>query len=242
MHSAPTSTPPMGRPVLQRFHQGQTVNPGILRPDSSGGPSRGTSPIVPSEPWPERFNTSMLRSRCSKAMPGLRHRAFAAKSRRSARSAALTISLSITKTSGGASGRPARPRRVFWVSSSACNASLMTSPVVSPTWAGYAPCLAILRTLHVGFLNDCFFEPATALCLDRNRSTDRSVPVLAHCSPDRCPNSCITRRHLAPWKASIAEADALLAKPGLPPLQRAALIADNARKRQVVAPLIEGTP
>jgi integrase len=100
----------------------------------------------------------------------------------------------------------------------------------------------LARTLHVGFLNDCFFEPATALCLDRNRSTDRSVPVLAHCSPDRCPNSCITRRHLAPWKASIAEADALLAKPGLPPLQRAALIADNARKRQVVAPLIEGTP
>jgi hypothetical protein len=59
---------------------------------------------------------------------------------------------------------------------------------------------------------------------------------------DRCPNSCITRRHPALWKASIAEADALLANPGLPPLQRAALIADNARKRRVIEPLDGGTP
>jgi len=100
----------------------------------------------------------------------------------------------------------------------------------------------LARTLHVGFLNDCFFEPATALCLDQDRATDRSAPILTHCSPDRCPNSCITSRHLAPWKASIAEADALLANPGLPPLQRAALIADNARKRRVVEPLDGGTP
>ena len=100
----------------------------------------------------------------------------------------------------------------------------------------------LVRTLHVGFLNDCFFEPATALCLERDRAADRSAPILTHCSPDRCPNSCITRRHLAPWKASIAEADALLANPGLPPLQRAALIADNARKRRVVEPLDGGTP
>jgi hypothetical protein len=95
----------------------------------------------------------------------------------------------------------------------------------------------LARTLHVGFLNHCFFEPATALCLDRDRAADRSAPILTRCSPDRCPNSCITRRHLAPWKASIAEADALLVNPGLPPLQRAALIADNARKRRVVEPL-----
>jgi hypothetical protein len=97
-------------------------------------------------------------------------------------------------------------------------------------------------TLHVGFLNDCFFDPATALCLERDRAADRSAPILTHCSPDRCPNSCITRRHLAPWKASIAEADALLANPGLPPLQRAALVADNARKRRVIEPLDGGTP
>jgi integrase len=95
----------------------------------------------------------------------------------------------------------------------------------------------LARSLHVGFLNDCFFEPATALCLDRNGTKDRSVPILSHCSPDRCPNSCITRRHLPPWEASIGEADTLLKDKRLPPLQRAALVADNARKRLLIAPL-----
>jgi len=95
----------------------------------------------------------------------------------------------------------------------------------------------LARTLHVGFLNDCFFEPATALCLDRSGTNDRSAPVLAHCSPDKCPNSCITRKHLAPWSASIAEADTLLKDKRLSSLQRKALVADNKRKRMLIAPL-----
>jgi hypothetical protein len=82
---------------------GPDGKPWHLPPDSSGASSRGTSQTVPSEPWPERYNTSMLRSRCSKAMPALQHRVFAVKSSRNARSAALTTSSSTTKTSGGAS-------------------------------------------------------------------------------------------------------------------------------------------
>jgi hypothetical protein len=95
----------------------------------------------------------------------------------------------------------------------------------------------LARTLHVGILNDCFFEPATALCLDRSGTKDRTAPVLSHCSPDRCPNSCITQRHLPPWEASIGEADNLLNDKRLSRLQRAALVADNTRKRLLIAPL-----
>jgi hypothetical protein len=98
----------------------------------------------------------------------------------------------------------------------------------------------LARTLHVGFLNDCFFDPDTALCLDRSGTTDRSAPVLSHCSPDRCPNSCIARRHLGAWEESIAQADTLLRNKRLSPLQRRALTDDNARKRRLIAPLKEG--
>ncbi|HWL19137.1 MAG TPA: hypothetical protein VNS33_05675 [Bradyrhizobium sp.] len=98
------------------------------------------------------------------------------------------------------------------------------------------------RTLHVGLLADCFFDPDTALCLDREEaSIERSAPALSHCRPDRCPNACITRRHLAPWQASIAEGDRILADRELSPFQREALLQDNERKRRLIAPLLEGT-
>ncbi|RUV32469.1 hypothetical protein EOA86_02340 [Mesorhizobium sp. M5C.F.Ca.IN.020.32.2.1] len=99
------------------------------------------------------------------------------------------------------------------------------------------------RTLHVGLLADCFFDPDTALCLDREEApVERSAPALSHCRPDRCPNACITRRHLAPWQASIAEGERMLGEGRLSPLQRQALLQDNERKRSLIAPLIEGGP
>jgi hypothetical protein len=99
------------------------------------------------------------------------------------------------------------------------------------------------RTLHVGLLADCFFDPDTALCLDREGATsDRSVPALSHCRPDRCPNACVTRRHLAPWQMSIAKGEQMLRMKRLSPLQRQIIADDNERKRQLVAPLLEGSP
>jgi len=99
------------------------------------------------------------------------------------------------------------------------------------------------RTLHVGLLADCFYDPDTALCLDReNATTDRSVPALSHCRPDRCPNACVTRRHLAPWQASIAESEHLLRDRRLSSLQHQVLAEDNERKRRLIAPLLEGPP
>jgi len=99
------------------------------------------------------------------------------------------------------------------------------------------------RTLHVGLLADCFFDPDTALCLDREgATTDQSAPTLSHCRPDRCPNACITRRHLAPWQMSIADGEEMLRTKRLSSLQRQIITDDNERKRQLIAPLLERPP
>ncbi|MGP2492900.1 hypothetical protein ACTDI4_14900 [Mesorhizobium sp. PUT5] len=99
----------------------------------------------------------------------------------------------------------------------------------------------LARTLHVGYLNDCFFDPSTALCLREAEIPSASAPVLSRCAPDRCPNACLVERHLPPWEASIAQAEDLLADKRLSPLQREALRSDNERKRRLIAPLKERT-
>jgi hypothetical protein len=99
------------------------------------------------------------------------------------------------------------------------------------------------RALHVGLLADCFFDPDTALCLDREGAPpDRSAPTLSHCRPDRCPNACITRRHLAPWQMSIADGEEMLRTKRLSSLQRQIITDDNERKRKLIAPLLKRPP
>ncbi|HLP68644.1 MAG TPA: hypothetical protein VK181_14105 [Rhizobium sp.] len=99
----------------------------------------------------------------------------------------------------------------------------------------------LARTLHVGYLNDCFFEPATALCLDRSAALP-SQPILSNCAPDRCPNSCIARRHLPAWQAAIAHAEAMLDEKRLSSVQRSAIRQDRDRMRKLIAPLLEERP
>ena len=41
------------------------------------------------------------------------------------------------------------------------------------------------RTLHVGILADCFFDPATAACMRNATDPARSAPILALCEPTR---------------------------------------------------------
>jgi hypothetical protein len=96
----------------------------------------------------------------------------------------------------------------------------------------------LARTLHVGYLNDCFFEPATALCLGRSTGSE-SQPILSNCAPDRCPNSCIARRHLPPWQAAIAHAETMLEEKRLSSVQRSAIRQDRDRMRKLIAPLLE---
>jgi hypothetical protein len=96
----------------------------------------------------------------------------------------------------------------------------------------------LARTLHVGILNDCFFDPATALCL-RSPDKDRSLPKLSSCAPDRCPNSCITHRHVPAWQAAIDDADRHLKNKHLSSMQRMAIRRDRNRMGELIAPLLE---
>ncbi|GGM11397.1 hypothetical protein GCM10010129_64270 [Streptomyces fumigatiscleroticus] len=79
---------------------------------------------------------------------------------------------------------------------------------------------ASAHTLHIGTLNDCYYQPETALC--RNSSGDDS-PMLNNCRPDRCANSTITTRHRPGWEAARGESERALAFVGLSDLQRTAL-------------------
>ena len=99
----------------------------------------------------------------------------------------------------------------------------------------------LARTLHVGYLNDCFFEPGTALCLDRSTNS-ASQPILSNCAPDRCPNSCIARRHLPAWQAAIAHAEAMLQEKRLSNVQRTAIRQDRDRMRKLIESLLEVRP
>jgi integrase len=90
----------------------------------------------------------------------------------------------------------------------------------------------VAKTLFVGVLNDCFFDPATALCL--NGKSERTAPAMAQCRPDRCPNSCITSRHRPLWAKAIADGEALLKTKRLSPLQRQAIESDVDRYRSVI--------
>lgn len=79
--------------------------------------------------------------------------------------------------------------------------------------------------------------------LDREGETPgRSAPALSHCRPDRCPNACITRRHLGPWQVSNSDGEEMLRAKRLSSLQREIITDDNERKRQLIAPLLERPP
>jgi hypothetical protein len=90
----------------------------------------------------------------------------------------------------------------------------------------------VAKTLFVGVLNDCFFDPATALCL--KGKTDTAKPAMAQCRPDRCPNSCIASHHRPLWAKAITDGEALLKTKRLSPLQREAIKLDVNRYRRVL--------
>jgi hypothetical protein len=90
------------------------------------------------------------------------------------------------------------------------------------------------RTLHVGILADCFFDPTTAVCLRHATAPDRNAPVVALCAPTRCPNACITARHRPAWARAADDARALLAEKRLSALQRATLVQDRDRIEDVL--------
>ena len=82
---------------------------------------------------------------------------------------------------------------------------------------------SLARTLHVGVLADCFFDPSSAVCLKQATGAGDKIPLTALCQPTRCPNACITARHRAAWARSAQEAKSLLKEKPLSSLQRTAL-------------------
>jgi hypothetical protein len=90
------------------------------------------------------------------------------------------------------------------------------------------------RTLYPGLLNDCFFDPAVAHCLKTVKS---ETPLIAQCAPSRCPNSCITERHLPAWEQAEAQAKEHLSQRRLPVLQRTIIEQQIADFSRVIAPL-----
>ncbi|MFJ4887417.1 hypothetical protein [Streptomyces sp. NPDC088731] len=79
---------------------------------------------------------------------------------------------------------------------------------------------ASARTLHIGTLNDCYYQPETALC---RTPSGEDRPLLNNCRPDRCGNSTITTRHRSGWEAARGDTERALAFVGLSNLQRTAL-------------------
>lgn len=97
----------------------------------------------------------------------------------------------------------------------------------------------LARTLHVGVLNDCFFERATALCLKAS-DLDGAAPRLSGCAPDRCPNSCIDEQHVPAWQAAIADAERHMQNKRLSRAQRTIIREDRDRMCKLIAPLVDG--
>ena len=93
---------------------------------------------------------------------------------------------------------------------------------------------SLARTLHVGVLADCFFDPGTALCLKQVSSTNDKIPLPSLCQPTHCPNACITARHRPAWLRSANEISELLQEKRLPLLQRKVLQSEFERIKKIL--------
>ena len=98
----------------------------------------------------------------------------------------------------------------------------------------------VAKTLHVGQFNYCFFSAESATCHRGAKVLDANRPILTHCDPHICGNSCVTRKHLPQWEAQIADAKSVLKTRGISPNQKAALLDDIADMDEVVTTVKKG--
>lgn len=99
---------------------------------------------------------------------------------------------------------------------------------------------SVSRSLFVGPLTDCFFEPDVALCLrDRDRSA-ATAPIVGRCQPERCRNSRIGDHHLVEWDDRLAQLRRYLRTRGLPPIQKRHLADQRDRLAAAVAEVRAG--
>lgn len=95
------------------------------------------------------------------------------------------------------------------------------------------------RTYYPGILNDCYFDAATALCIRHRGSSDQSPaqPVMNHCQPALCRNSCVTEKHVPAITSVIRGNRELLTVQKLSPPQRTALQQNISDMESMIAPL-----
>lgn len=91
--------------------------------------------------------------------------------------------------------------------------------------------------IYPGLLSYCFFSPEDALCLKDSKSK-KEQPLLNSCSPDKCQNSCITKKHLPLWQAQIDDAKAMLNVKGVSDAQKHILIKEVKDLENAIAPVV----
>lgn len=93
---------------------------------------------------------------------------------------------------------------------------------------------SLAKTLHVGVLADCFFDPSTALCLKTATASAGGAPHTALCQPTKCPNACIKARHLPAWKRAADDVRRHLKQKRLSAVQRSVLKSEVERINAVI--------
>ncbi|SPX82478.1 hypothetical protein [Mycobacteroides abscessus] len=99
----------------------------------------------------------------------------------------------------------------------------------------------LTKTLHPGVLNDCFYQPDSAVCRDRAQHVGKPVPMLDTCM--RCPNARRSSVHAPRLALALASAqDELGNTDGLPPLQKIAINEHLATLKRLVTEIRSATP
>jgi integrase len=95
------------------------------------------------------------------------------------------------------------------------------------------------RTYYPGVLNDCYFDAAAALCIHHKRDSGKPAtePVMNHCQPALCRNSCVTGKHAPAIKSVISGSRELLSIQKLSAPQRTALQQHIGIMESMLAPL-----
>ncbi|CAJ8261875.1 integrase family protein [Burkholderia pseudomallei] len=93
------------------------------------------------------------------------------------------------------------------------------------------------RTLFIGKFNFCFFDSATALCLN---GIESNAPVLNFCQPESCTNACIAKRHVSLWKSQLNQAEDAAAHPKASAIQRRLLAQESDKLRAVISAFGKG--
>jgi hypothetical protein len=95
------------------------------------------------------------------------------------------------------------------------------------------------RTYYPGVLNDCYFDAAAALCIRHKGDSGKPAaePVMNHCQPALCRNSCVTGKHVPAIKSVISGSRELLTIQKLSAPQRTALQQHIGVMESMLAPL-----